>query len=255
MGLLVDKVDRLTQKCVIDWHSSKFEVLVEEEEAGWIPECLVDFFEQEASATGLENLAMEMESEKGLEEGEIAVEEHEIQLGPKETEPDNVVIQNGNVQEVISNQFTEGNRYELSKKKRRKYTRRKSPGKSPSHSDPGRPKKRQRDGSDPFDIDRFIFPEPNHLIYESNTGDQDGEFMPPDLNAHVELNEVVVEAGGTSDLDRPIIDQVSSPTVDVAQEVNETIALAKTLGAENLEMFEESLVIEIQKEGVQTDDQ
>ncbi|MFS7992437.1 hypothetical protein Hanom_Chr12g01082211 [Helianthus anomalus] len=187
---MVDKVDRVNQKCVINWHSSRVDVLVEEEDVGWLPDCLVDLEEEEEdSAVGMGNTVVEEEGDKGVEEGEIAMEDIEIQDGSRKSGLDNVIIQNGDIQDVISNQFTEGSRLVMSKKKRRKSMRKKSPGKSPSYSDPGRPKKRQRDGSDPFYIDRFIFLEPNHLVFESTSGNQDGDFVTPDLNNCLDSNE------------------------------------------------------------------
>ncbi|MFS7925859.1 hypothetical protein Hanom_Chr04g00290091 [Helianthus anomalus] len=164
-------------------------------------------------------MVMEVEGEKGVEEWEIGAEDQAVQEGPRKTSSDDVSNQNGVVQEVIPTQFTEGSRSTLSKKKRRKSMRKKHPGISSSHSDPRRPKKRQSEGSDPFDIDRFIFTEPTHLVFEKSAGDQDREFVTPDLNTRVDVNDagdVSVEVGAE---ERPTTGQVNFPIIDLAEEV------------------------------------
>ncbi|MFS7942242.1 hypothetical protein Hanom_Chr06g00486051 [Helianthus anomalus] len=151
---------------------------------------------------------MEVEGEKGVEEGGIGAEDQVVQEGPRKTGSDDVSFQNGVANEVIPTQFTEGTRSTLSKKKKRKNMRKKSTCESPSHSDLRRPKKRQREGSDPFDIDRFIFTEPTHPVFENSAGDQDGEFVTPDLNTRVDVNDARDVSDGVGAEERPTIGQL-----------------------------------------------
>ncbi|MFS7956191.1 hypothetical protein Hanom_Chr07g00651671 [Helianthus anomalus] len=92
--------------------------------------------------------ALEKEVHDGVEDGEIVMEE--------QSNKEEAVFQQLNMPEVHNQFFVEGSRSAISKNKRRKGVRKKlSPGRSPPNSDPERPKKRQRDGNDPFDIGRL----------------------------------------------------------------------------------------------------
>ncbi|KAM0057469.1 putative RNA recognition motif domain, nucleotide-binding alpha-beta plait domain superfamily [Helianthus debilis subsp. tardiflorus] len=45
VGILVKMVDRIYQKCKLNWRNHCFEMLIEEEAGEWIPDCLVDLEE------------------------------------------------------------------------------------------------------------------------------------------------------------------------------------------------------------------
>ncbi|KAI3705685.1 hypothetical protein L1987_75926 [Smallanthus sonchifolius] len=98
------------------------------------------------------------------------------------------------VREVFSKHFKDTTQGKESKKKRGKFSRKKSRGeKSISPSEHDRPKKRSRDEDDPFDVDRFIF-----NFNEGSNGSQNGDqvqgspinFLTPDLNREVVVEDV-----------------------------------------------------------------
>ncbi|MFS7899986.1 hypothetical protein Hanom_Chr00s088743g01798001 [Helianthus anomalus] len=81
-----------------------------------------------------------------------------FEVGQNETH-DNEVQAFGLVKEVFTSHVTGGQANKENKNKRRGCFRKKTRSdKSPSSVGQERPKKRSREGDDPFDIDRFIFP-------------------------------------------------------------------------------------------------
>ena len=88
-------------------------------------------------------------------------------------------------------------------------------------------------------------------VVEDNV--QDGEFLTPDLNREVQQNN---EEGDIENLNEGLGLPINVEAKFVQnREVRETIALAKVLGVENMGNFEDSIVQEVSKEGVQSGDQ
>ncbi|KAF5795883.1 putative RNA recognition motif domain, nucleotide-binding alpha-beta plait domain superfamily [Helianthus annuus] len=143
VGILRQQMERVNQRVRVLWKTSKFGVMVEEETTDWVPDCLV-----------------EMEEEGGLEVEESAP----VNLIAEEV-PDLNLIQD----DAVVNSGMEGNDKVVDEigeqvqkspviKKRKGFSRKKgSRNKSASPVGNDRPKKRQRDGEDFFDIDHFIF--------------------------------------------------------------------------------------------------
>ncbi|MFS7918367.1 hypothetical protein Hanom_Chr03g00200151 [Helianthus anomalus] len=134
---------------------------------------------------------MEEVVREDAEVGEIIMDEDINQeVGQNSVLDTPVKGQEMSIREVFSHHLNEGNVSSISKQKQRKCSRKKhSSGKSLSPSEQERPKKRQRDGYDLFDIDRFIFPEYQNLPKEHEGTENSGEFLTPDLNRVVEPNE------------------------------------------------------------------
>ncbi|KAI3784547.1 hypothetical protein L1987_43647 [Smallanthus sonchifolius] len=156
------------------------------------------------------------------------------------------------VREVFSKHFKDTTQGKESKKKRGKFSRKKSRGeKSVPPSEHDRPKKRSRDGDDPFDVDRFIF-----NFNEGSNGSQDGDqvqgspinFLTPDLNREVVVEDVN-HAGAHVDSGPETFSQRIDD--EVTFEVSETINLGKVLGADNIDSFEVNLANSIVEEGFQ----
>ncbi|KAI3775666.1 hypothetical protein L1987_45415 [Smallanthus sonchifolius] len=149
------------------------------------------------------------------------------------------------VHEVFSHHLNEGCKGSDKKKKRGKFARKKADtSKSISPSDQERPKKRQRDSGDPFDLDRFIFPVNGNALVENETKDGDEsihEFLTLDLNRDILDVEVEPSAGRNYVVSED--DHIAAQRLEevLNEEVNDTINLAKTLGASNIDDFEGDL--------------
>ncbi|MFS7951698.1 hypothetical protein Hanom_Chr07g00598131 [Helianthus anomalus] len=151
----------------------------------------------------------EVESEgKDLNSAEPAVEVNK-----------QVDAENSNIHEVFSQHLNEGSDGMKKKKNRRKEgLRRKSrASKSVSPSGQERPQKRQREGEDPFDVDRLIFVVNNvSAANEENKDNQDSEVRSPNFLT-LELNRQAV----TSE-EGPRCVKLGE---GITEEVNETIEL------------------------------
>ncbi|KAF5795124.1 hypothetical protein HanRHA438_Chr08g0347431 [Helianthus annuus] len=111
VGVLVNKVERIKQSCVIKWHKIKCNVLVEEEEAGWIPDCIVDLEEEVDCDVVMETPVVDKEKNNGTEEGEIVMEDQGINEGGRGgLEGSPVVTQQMYVHEESNSQLAEGSR-------------------------------------------------------------------------------------------------------------------------------------------------
>ena len=120
-----------------------------------------------------------------------------------------------------------------------------------------RPKKRQRDSDDPFDLDRFIFPvngSPNVTKDKNGSVGSPNEYLTPDLN-----REVVIEGA----IPREVLSHEEVVCNDTGgqrfeegykEEVADTIHMAKVLGVSNIENFEGDLEKVINDEGFQSGD-
>ncbi|PWA89463.1 RNA-directed DNA polymerase, eukaryota, Nucleotide-binding alpha-beta plait domain protein [Artemisia annua] len=254
VGVLVNKVERIKHTCVIKWHKVSCKVSVEEEEACWIPDCIVDLEEEDDCDVVMESPIVDKEKNNGTEEGEIIMENQGSNEGGRGEHASDHVNSKMHVNEESNSQSAEGSRSTFSKKKRRMGTKKKSSlGRDNSNSNPDRPKKRLRDGNDPFDIDRFIFSDVSTPLKVVEVNVQDGEFLTPDLNREVQQNN---EEGDIENLNEGLGLPINVEAKFVQnREVRETIALAKVLGVENMGNFEDSIVQEVSKEGVQLGDQ
>ncbi|MFS7900973.1 hypothetical protein Hanom_Chr00s156113g01823691 [Helianthus anomalus] len=126
------------------------------------------------------------------------------------------------------------------KEKKRGCLRKKTRGdKSQSPTGEERPKKRARDDDDPYDIDRFIF------------NVQGGHEAPMDNSGvNVEFNQKVrFEGVSRGDEVGGVVDQT---VTNENSEVQATVALASSLGVENISGYEASIRSLVDEEGFQS---
>ncbi|MFS7915323.1 hypothetical protein Hanom_Chr02g00164001 [Helianthus anomalus] len=162
----------------LKWRDEVFPVMIEEEVGEWTPDCL-----EEGSVASKES----MHDDDPLRKDDTGVDLNVdpfvgIEIGQNEMH-DNDVQDIGLVKEVFTSHVSGGQVNRESKFKRRGCFRKKTrPDKSPSSIGQGRPKKRSREGDNPFDIDRFIFPVNERYKVGVLGGEAQEEFVTPDLN-------------------------------------------------------------------------
>lgn len=144
VGILSKKVERINQICKLNWQNQSFQILVEEEVAGWIPDCLVDLEEEEHFDREVDPVVMTEEvAGDRLDGGDVFMEGAPI----KEVTQNAVLGESVNgkdlsIHEVFNHHLNEGNKCSNSKQKRRKCSRKKpTPSKSSSPLGQERPKK------------------------------------------------------------------------------------------------------------------
>ncbi|KAK9049452.1 hypothetical protein SSX86_031579 [Deinandra increscens subsp. villosa] len=232
VGISRSDVVRVNQKVVLNWKASKFEVWVEEEGADWIPDCLMSFED-------------DVTTEEVLTSPEAAfVDEQAFDLNV--AQPDNI----GNIgvgsEDTVILDNNDGVTKEVggsAMKKRKGFNRKKGNRKlsvSPVGND--RPKKRQREGEDMFDLDRFIYTvnEGQRTLENEDSSDvirNSQEEAEGDMSMHVDGCEL----GGNN--------------VVINKERGETILMAESLGVRNMDKFSNELVQTIVNEGFQCVDQ
>ncbi|KAM0067297.1 putative RNA recognition motif domain, nucleotide-binding alpha-beta plait domain superfamily [Helianthus debilis subsp. tardiflorus] len=193
IGILSKSVDRVNQRCKLSWKNKSFVVLIEEEVGEWIPDCLVNMEDDEEEGRNSDYTINDVDSDdRNIERDEANLEGAELNASSQSSSGFNGDIQGNdcNINEVFNKHFMKRNKGVDSKLKRRKNVRRKNNIRnSPSSMGQERPKKRQREGDDLFDVDRFIFAVEGSLKVNKENGDREGsplEFLTPDLNREAE---------------------------------------------------------------------
>ncbi|KAI3712005.1 hypothetical protein L1987_70554 [Smallanthus sonchifolius] len=247
IGVLSNSVDRVNQKILLKWKGFSFGIMVEEEVGDWIPDCLFTMEEVEVDCIMSDTVVVGEKIGTSQNSGGDSVSEGSQHGGndlPSNPAID-ILTNISDVHEVFSHHLNEGCKGSDKKKKRGKFARKKADtSKSISPSDQERPKKRQRDSGDPFDSDRFIFPVNGNALVENETKDGDEiihEFLTPDLNRDILDVEVEPSAGRNYVVSED--DHIAAQRLEevLNEEVNDTINLAKTLGASNIDDFEGDL--------------
>ncbi|KAJ0547935.1 putative RNA recognition motif domain, nucleotide-binding alpha-beta plait domain superfamily [Helianthus annuus] len=249
VGIRRSLIDRVNQKVRLKWKSAVFDVLVEEEMADWIPDCLVNFEEEdveEAVHVQEDNRFVEADQVFGLD---LNVD---VANGVESNDVDGQG-RGEHISEVFSRHLQECDKGKAIKKGkgfcRKKGTRCKSA--SPVGND--RSKKRQRDSEDIFDIDRFIF----NINEDTNVLDNGAAVVPIDSNPEFvssDLNGVHKECFG---LEEGCEGSSSGLGVNdsVIKEAADTVLMAKNLGVQNMDNYTDDLVKVIDNEGLQVVDQ
>ncbi|KAF5770268.1 hypothetical protein HanRHA438_Chr14g0668471 [Helianthus annuus] len=231
VGVLCNSAKRINQEISLKWRNDFFSVVVEEELGDWIPDCLdvdgVDLTDD----SEVEVLAEKEGSDVGLaNDGNVGndvfqyvhVEENHSNVHEPSSNMSEVGIQENFCVLFSGGQVAKGGKI----KKRGGFRKKPRPDKSPSPTGLKRPKKRSREGDDPFDIDRFIFNiQESSKEVEDNAGVQE-KFVTPDLN----VESMIREEGRNQVVE------------DVDKEVGETVALGMNLGVLNIDTFESSIV-------------
>ncbi|MFS8001013.1 hypothetical protein Hanom_Chr13g01185271 [Helianthus anomalus] len=161
----------------------------------------------------------------------------------------------GNIQGIFSNHLKEGSNVATSKFKRVKNSRKhRGSGKSKSPVGLERPRKRFREGSDPLDIDRFIFNVNSSPTQNEGCEGSPVEYLTPDLNKQnfVEEDGTRDGLGGVENMDNLV--KVPSMNVEFREEVDNTLNFASVLGVVNINEFEDNVVKAINDEGFQSVD-
>lgn len=231
VGILCSGSDRVNKMVSLNWKSSKFDVCVEEETADWIPDCLVVMEEE----------GMDVEDQNG---------------GTKQREEEMIVLNNDQMDNVeidvvddpVGNVQTQVGESSHMLKKRKGFSRKKgsrnksaSPSTSPMGND--RPKKRQREDEDLFDLDRFIYTvNAAQTALEKNNG-----------NDPVDVNSTEAEGGNVATADN--VGSGREENYVVNQETEDTILMANSLGVRNMVSFQDELTKVIVNEGLQGVDQ
>ncbi|KAK9065270.1 hypothetical protein SSX86_016653 [Deinandra increscens subsp. villosa] len=212
IGVLTDSVQRINQVVNLKWKDNEFAVLVEEECGEWVPECLEDAYAcLEDDSLNIEDGGVTRhDDEVKLRRNIDTVEAHEA-IGVEE-----VMINHDRISEELNSQETVN---------------------VPSGKE--RPKKRAREGDDPFDIDKFIFASNGDGLGPREHVEVDRDldrFVTPDLNGVLADSNTVQE---------------ENLTKEVAVEADETMNLGKVLSVEDIDKFGDSVVNVIQREGFQ----
>ncbi|KAJ0800560.1 hypothetical protein HanPI659440_Chr03g0104491 [Helianthus annuus] len=176
IAVLRNSVDKVHQFIKLKWKNDVVSVLVEEEVGEWVPDCLVSYDEDDDFSSGsrdrveTQNVCMRLDSDHDGDHENVSCRllegDHEMRRDEGSLAFGGVPIVTEEVQcvkKVFSNHIKGDGISKDVKKKRAKVSRKKTRAKkSVSPVGQERPKKRARDGEDPFDIDRFIFPVNGH---------------------------------------------------------------------------------------------
>lgn len=234
LGILCEQESRINEVVQVKWKESSMLILVEEDVGDWEPECLeediedveapiitdevpvqVQRVEEALPQTSVENFSINTEERMPAEGGLLKVDELAFRL------PDGV-------------------EQSASKKKKRGCSRKKNRcDKSPSPTGLERPKKRTREGDDPFDIDRFI-----SVVQD---GDNAGHTVQETAN-----RDALEESGVASFVDKDdSVQMVEDDGIGIANETNATMTLGNALGAVNIERYEHAIRNLVSEEGFQ----
>lgn len=223
IGVLCKSRGRIVDRVDIRWREGTYKVWIDEDVGEWIPDCLKDFDE------GKDDFVPGDDLETGEIRGDVRLD----------TDPNTVI---GTPLDVNAESPVNGFAVlkEGTSKGRKKFRRKnmfKNRGEASGSQE--RPKKRSRDDNDPFGLDRLIgimatsTPQGTNEERESH-----GTFCTPDLNMGSDLqvqNEQVVEQTVVEDLVHEAGLRIDRGPLE--SEAEETVALARALGVENLQDF------------------
>ncbi|KAK9053643.1 hypothetical protein SSX86_024717 [Deinandra increscens subsp. villosa] len=235
-GILCNSVHRIGNTLSLKWRTEEFSVLVEEEVGEWIPDCLVSGEDElDATMMSVRSGAEDDVSGRNVNEGGSGEGANTQEFVP-------------GVKEILQAQLLNVNGNKDGKKKRCKTFRKKARlEKSVSPSAQKRPKKRAREGEDPFEIDRFIFV----VDGGAKIDNVDVQSSIP----HEHLGTVQFGHRSSEEEEEPVIDQhVQALGLNagiISAEVEETVVFAQVLGVEGIENFEHHIEKAICVEGSQ----
>ncbi|MFS7955219.1 hypothetical protein Hanom_Chr07g00640071 [Helianthus anomalus] len=183
VGVLCNSMKRFNQVCNVKWRNEVIAILVEEELGEWIPDCIGMVGEESLDDLMPQKMTVDSHGDKECPNEEVA------DVGPQEVVEG--TAQNPDPFKVDGLGFSMSEVVECSgskKKKRGNFRKKTRFDKSPSPTGLERPKKRSREGDDPFDIDRFIFTvQDAQLAGEEDGGKDKGEVLVGTDEAGVEV--------------------------------------------------------------------
>ncbi|KAM0048956.1 putative RNA recognition motif domain, nucleotide-binding alpha-beta plait domain superfamily [Helianthus debilis subsp. tardiflorus] len=184
VGILRSGSDRVNQKVILNWKSSKFEVWVEEEMVDWIPECLVEMEDEE---TVMEEVVGDAnENSEAMMDLNVAHMDNSNNIGQ---EDDDLVGADSGVQVHI------GEKTPVMKKRKGFCRKKGSRNKSASPVGNDRPKKRQREGEDLFDLDRFIYTvNVGQMALEKHNGSDPNGFINEEVTGGILCLRIIIKA-------------------------------------------------------------
>ncbi|KAJ0640459.1 hypothetical protein HanLR1_Chr16g0615751 [Helianthus annuus] len=267
IGVLCGSDSRVDDRFSLFWRGKTFKVWVDEDVGEWSPECievnedceLEDTLELESGRNGRDDQdnrghgdGLEVEMGENGSNDQVNV----VQVNVVDGEPNTLV---DNSVSASPNQVIQDKSNSLRKKFRKKNSLR-SRVVSPGEND--RPKKRAREDSDYFGVDRLIgiLNRNTNVEVQGDSETVSGDFCTPDLNKSCafSVSSKCHNVDCEEEVEESVSDQVLAQIQKQVQIDNEeatTVALGRALGVDNLCYFGTQVKEQIVNDGFQIGDQ